>query len=83
MVGPVTVTRFVTPNTIEERIQQVLEEKRALFDTIFGGDFSSSKFDSSSFGLSRSEIFSLFELPDGKGEKEGLSLEVSDRKKSA
>ena len=83
VVGPVTVTRFVTPNTIEERIQQVLEEKRALFDTIFGGNFSSSKFDSRSFGLSRSEIFSLFELPDGNGEKEGLSLEVGDRKKSA
>jgi SNF2 family DNA or RNA helicase len=83
VVGPVTVTRFVTPNTIEERIQQVLEEKRALFDAIFGGDFASSHFDSGSFGLSRSEIFSLFELSDGNGQKEGLSLEVGGRKKSA
>ena len=61
----------------------MLEEKRALFDTIFGGDFASSQFDSGSFGLSRSEIFSLFELPDSNGEKEGLSLEVGGRKKSA
>jgi SNF2 family DNA or RNA helicase len=82
-VGPVTVTRFVTLNTIEERIEQVLEEKRALFDSIFGGDFASGQFDSGSFGLSRSEIFSLFELPDGNGKKEASSLEVGGRKKPA
>ncbi|HJS07663.1 MAG TPA: DEAD/DEAH box helicase, partial [Pirellulales bacterium] len=35
--GPVTVTRFLTTDTIEERINQVLEEKRELFDTIFSG----------------------------------------------
>jgi len=83
VVGPVTVTRFVTLNTIEERIQQVLEKKRALFDSIFGGDFFSSRFDSGSFGLSRSDIFSLFELPDGSGKKEASSLEVGGRKKPA
>ncbi|HVX63414.1 MAG TPA: DEAD/DEAH box helicase, partial [Pirellulales bacterium] len=33
--GPVTVTRFLTLGTIEERINQVLEEKREIFDTIF------------------------------------------------
>ena len=35
--GPVTVTRFLTLDTIEERIDQMLEEKRELFDTIFSG----------------------------------------------
>ena len=35
VTGPVTVTRFLTLNTIEERINQVLREKRELFDTIF------------------------------------------------
>ncbi len=33
--GPVIVTRLVTLGTIEERIDQVLREKRELFDTIF------------------------------------------------
>jgi SNF2 family DNA or RNA helicase len=54
--GPVTVTRFLTLSTIEERIDQVLREKRELFDTIFsdvGGRPS---------GLSQSEIFGLFRL---------------------
>ena len=33
--GPVTVTRFLTLDTIEERIDHILQEKRELFDTIF------------------------------------------------
>ncbi len=33
--GPVTVTRMLTLGTIEERIQQVLDEKRQLFATVF------------------------------------------------
>ena len=56
--GPVTVTRFLTKDTIEERINQILEEKRALFDSIFGDDFTGK-----SASLSRDEIFSLFKLP--------------------
>ena len=35
VAGPVTVSRFLMQNTIEQRINQVLEEKRELFDTIF------------------------------------------------
>ena len=35
VAGPVTVTRMLTLGTIEERINQVLEEKRELFDQIF------------------------------------------------
>ncbi len=55
--GPVTVTRFITVNTIEERINQVLEEKRELFDTILGGAEGKQ-----TLGLSAQQIFGLFKL---------------------
>jgi SNF2 family DNA or RNA helicase len=55
--GPVTVTRFLTLGTIEERINQVLADKRALFDSVFGDDLSTH-----SQGLSRDEVFALFNL---------------------
>ena len=57
MTGPVTVTRFLTMRTIEERINQVLSEKRELFDTIFS-DAARPK----SLGLTQKEIFGLFNL---------------------
>ncbi len=56
--GPVTVTRFLTRNTIEERIDQILREKRELFDIIFSQTSTPSR-----LGLSRQEIFGLFKLP--------------------
>jgi SNF2 family DNA or RNA helicase len=55
--GPVTVTRFMTLATIEQRIDQVLEEKRELFDTIFS-DTAPRR----NFGMSQEEIFGLFRL---------------------
>ena len=55
--GPVTVTRFLALGTIEERINQILEEKREIFDTIFS-DTESHKH----AGLTRQEIFGLFQL---------------------
>lgn len=55
--GPVTVTRFLTSGTIEERINQILEEKRELFDSVFSASSAPPK-----QGLSRDEIFSLFNL---------------------
>ena len=55
--GPVTVTRFLTIDTIEERINQVLEEKRELFDTIFS-DAETHR----SLGFTQQEIFGLFKL---------------------
>ncbi|HEY2882240.1 MAG TPA: DEAD/DEAH box helicase [Pirellulales bacterium] len=55
--GPVTVTRFLAMNTIEERINQVLQEKRELFDTIFT-DAEQPR----AMGLSQQEIFGLFNL---------------------
>ena len=53
----VTVTRFLALNTIEQRINEVLERKRELFDAVFNdsNDGPTSRF-------SREEIFSLFNL---------------------
>jgi SNF2 family DNA or RNA helicase len=53
----VTVTRFLAVETIEQRIHQILEGKRALFDAVFNTSIASP-----SSGLSREEIFSLFNL---------------------
>ncbi|MGE0695537.1 MAG: DEAD/DEAH box helicase [Pirellulales bacterium] len=55
--GPVTVTRFLALSTIEERIDQILREKRELFDTIF-----SDVAPQANLGLSQKEIFGLFKL---------------------
>jgi SNF2 family DNA or RNA helicase len=55
--GPVTISRFVTTGTIEQRIDQVLQEKRELFDTIFSDVDARPK-----LGLTHDEIFGLFKL---------------------
>jgi SNF2 family DNA or RNA helicase len=47
----------LTTGTIEQRINQILEEKRELFDAVFGDAIAAP-----SSGLSREEIFSLFDL---------------------
>jgi len=68
--GPVTITRFLASGTIEQRIDQVLEEKRELFHSIFAPVPSVSPNASPvaarprprSAGLSREEIFGLFDL---------------------
>lgn len=54
--GPVTVTRFLTLDTIEERIDQVLQDKRELFDTIF------SSAEPCHLGLTPQELFGLFRM---------------------
>ena len=59
--GPVTVTRFISINTIEERIDQILQEKRELFDTIFTGQTPQKT------GLTQKEIFGLFKLQTPQG----------------
>ena len=60
--APVTVTRFLTLETIEERIDRILQEKRELFDTIFSGAEAHRN-----LGLTQDELFGLFDLkcPDG------------------
>ncbi len=55
--GPVTVTRFLSVGTIEERINEVLEKKRELFDTILSQADGDKK-----VGLTQHEIFALFKL---------------------
>ena len=52
-----TVSRFLTLDTIEERIDRILEEKRELFDTIFSGASGPQK-----MGLTQEELFGLFDL---------------------
>src|SRR5204863_4946048 len=54
---PVFVTRFVTENTIEGRIADMLEKKRLLFQDLIGQNGSPS-----SRGRSEDEIFGLFDL---------------------
>jgi SNF2 family DNA or RNA helicase len=55
--GPVTVTRYLMLDTIEERIDRVLQEKRELFDIIFSGAEGHRK-----LGLTQEELFGLFRL---------------------
>ena len=60
----VIVTKFICNNTIEERIDRVLNEKRALFAQILGeGDSTNT-----SLSLNASEIFGLFDLKARQGE---------------
>ncbi|MCA9192630.1 MAG: DEAD/DEAH box helicase, partial [Planctomycetales bacterium] len=57
VTGPVTVTRMIAADTIEQRIHEVLEQKRELFNQLFA---ESGKPRTS--GLSQEEIFGLFNL---------------------
>lgn len=56
-VGAVTVTRYLSVDTIEERIDEVLRTKRDLSDTILSQAEAPA-----SAGLTADEIFSLFKL---------------------
>lgn len=61
----VIVTKFICNNTIEERIDMVLEQKRELFRSILGeGDTTSE-----SRSLTAAEIFGLFDLKQKNGDK--------------
>ena len=54
----VTVTRFLIANTIEERIDNILQSKRELFEEIMSGARGLSY----STGMSQDDIFGLFNL---------------------
>jgi SNF2 family DNA or RNA helicase len=56
--NPVIVTRFISRNTIEERIDRVLREKRELFAAVLGDGDNNNV----SLSLNASEIFGLFDL---------------------
>ena len=55
--GSVTVTRMISQNTIEERINSVLQDKRELFQQILCDTDRPGR-----VGLSKDEIFGLFDL---------------------
>jgi len=56
--NPVFVTKFISKNTIEERIDLVLQQKRELFKAILGdGDDTNV-----SLSLNAAEIFGLFDM---------------------
>lgn len=61
----VIVTKFISKDTIEERIDRVLNEKRELFRSILGCGEATTE----SLGMNASEIFGLFDLKarHGKG----------------
>ena len=58
VTGPVTVTRFLIADTIEERIDNILQSKRELFEEIMSGARGLNY----STGMSQEEIFGLFNL---------------------
>ena len=53
----VFVSRFVTPGTIEARIAEILETKRALFQEMLDGNGPPPN-----LGLSEAEVFGLFDI---------------------
>jgi SNF2 family DNA or RNA helicase len=56
--NPVIVTRFISKDTIEERIDSVLRQKRELFQSILGDGGGTN----ASLSLNAAEIFGLFDL---------------------
>jgi len=64
--GPVTITRFLVNGTIEQRIDEVLQHKREIFEAVLSHAETGK-----SLGLSQSEIFGLFDLePKSNGGSE-------------
>jgi SNF2 family DNA or RNA helicase len=63
--GAVTVTRMLAMETIEQRIAAILDQKREIFDALF----ADSGNEPSRSGLTREEIFGLFDLRDPSGKK--------------
>ena len=53
----VFVSRFISQNTIEGRIAEVLEQKRALFNEMIEGNGAPS-----TLGLSEDDVFGLFDI---------------------
>ena len=53
----VFVSRFISTGTIEERIAEVLDQKRALFNEMIEGNGPPP-----SLGMTESEIFGLFDI---------------------
>jgi SNF2 family DNA or RNA helicase len=65
--NPVIVTRFISKDTIEERIDTVLRQKRELFASVLGDGRTTN----ASLSMTAAEIFGLFDLKarDGRDVK--------------
>ncbi len=70
VTGPVTVSRFISVGTIEDRIDQILRDKREIFDTIFSGAPTPGRRE---LGLTQEEIFGLFKLKCPSGPLRGAA----------
>ncbi len=55
--GPVTITRFLAADTIEQRIDEILTEKRSLIETVLSGAKTADD-----CRLTQAEILGLFDL---------------------
>jgi SNF2 family DNA or RNA helicase len=70
VAGPVTVSRLISAGTIEQRIDDILREKREIFDTIFSGAAGPGRRE---LGLTQAEIFGLFKLKCPSGPLRGAA----------
>lgn len=61
----VIVTKFISKDTIEERIDAVLKHKREIFEAVLGGGDDST----ASLSLNAQEIFGLFDLKARAGKR--------------
>ena len=61
----IIVTKFICKDTIEERIDKVLQQKRELFQAVLGGGDTTN----ASLSMNASEIFGLFDLKARAGKK--------------
>ncbi len=78
--NPVIVTRFICKDTIEERIDLVLKQKRELFERVLGeGDASTT-----SLSMNAAEVFGLFDLKAraGQGTRK-IGPQASDQNNAA
>jgi SNF2 family DNA or RNA helicase len=55
--NPVIVTKFISKDTIEERIDRILQQKRELFEAVLGENNVNA-----SLSMNASEIFDLFDM---------------------
>lgn len=77
VTAPVIVTRFICKDTIEERIDRVLREKREIAEAVLGDGDN----DNPSLGMNASEIFGLFDLK--KRTQKGDSTSIGPSKPEA
>jgi SNF2 family DNA or RNA helicase len=54
---PVTITRFTAPDTVEKKIANILDRKRAVFNELLANAEKPA-----TLGLSEDEIFGLFDI---------------------